>query len=109
MSLFLFVFTMAGNDGASPEDFNECVSQAHLQAFMDGTRAEMREEIREAVVMSVTENINTLRLQEVFQGITGQFTMLTDRIAALETRPPPQPVDPDLVYDVHGKVDEEAT
>ena len=35
--------------------------------------------------------------------------MLTDRVAALEVRPQPQPVDQDVVYDVHGNIDETAT
>lgn len=89
------------DDGATPKDFNECVSQAQLQTFMNTIRTELRE--------AVAENINALRLPELLAGINGRITTITNRVAALEVRPPPQPADQEVVYDVHGNADEAAT
>jgi hypothetical protein len=98
------VFTIAGDDGASPKDFNECVSQTQLQTLLDTTRTE----IGETITRAVTKSINGLHLADTIADLNGRITTLTNRIAALETHPPPQQYQ-DVVYDIHGNVDEAAT
>ena len=95
----------AGNDGGTLKDFNECVSQGQLQAFMDATQ----NRITEAVAKAVTDSINGLRLANIVGELNGRITMITDRVAALEARPPPPPADEDVVYDAHGNIDQAAT
>jgi hypothetical protein len=67
-----------------------------------------RTEIEEAITRAVTESINGLHLADTIIGLNGRITTLTNRIAVLETRPPPQQ-DQDVVYDIHGNVDDAAT
>jgi len=100
----------AGNDGGTLKDFNECVSQGQLQAFMDATQ----NRITEAVAKAVTDSINGLRLANIVGELNGRITMITDRVAALEAHPPPPPpppppADEDVVYDAHGNIDQAAT
>jgi hypothetical protein len=49
-----------------------------------------------------------LRLHESIERLDKRISTLTDRVVALETRPPPNE-DEDVVYDVHGNIDETAT
>ena len=75
----------ADNDGGTPKDFNECVSQGQLQAFMDATQTR----ITEVVAKAVTDSINGLRLADIFGEVNGRITTIADRVAALEAHPPP--------------------
>ena len=97
----------ADNDGGVPKDFDECVSQGQLQAFMDATQ----NRITEAVVKAFTDSINGLRLAKLVGELNGRITTIIDRVAALEARPPPPPppADEDVVYDAHGNIDQAAT
>jgi hypothetical protein len=67
-----------------------------------------RTEIGETITTAATESINGLHLADTIAGLNRRITTLTNRIAVLETRPPPQQ-DQDVVYDIHGNVDEAAT
>jgi hypothetical protein len=58
------------------------------------------------ITQAITAAIKNLRLHESIERLDKHISTLTDRVVALETRPPPNE-DEDVVYDVHGKTDEQ--
>jgi hypothetical protein len=96
---------MAGDDGSgTPKDFHECVSQDQLrQAIKQGQQV-----MTNTITQAITAAIKDLRLHESIERLDKRISTLTDRVVALETRPPPNE-DQDVVYDVHGNTDEPAT
>jgi hypothetical protein len=60
------------------------------------------------ITQAITAAIKDLRLHESIERLDKWISTLTDRVVALETRPPPNE-DEDVVYDVHGNIDEAAT
>jgi len=70
--------------------------------------------ITEAVAKAITNYINGLRLADIVGELNGWITTISDRVAALEARPPQPPpppplADEDVVYDAHGNIDQAAT
>jgi uncharacterized protein YoaH (UPF0181 family) len=96
---------MAGDDGCgTPKDFHECVSHDQLREAIEQGQQVMTNTITQAI----TTAIKDLRLYESIERLDKWISTLTDRVVALETRPPPNE-DNDVVYDVHGNIDEAAT
>jgi hypothetical protein len=60
------------------------------------------------ITQAITTAIKDLRLHESIERLDKRISTLTDRVVALETRPPPNE-DEDVVYDVHGNTNEAAT
>jgi hypothetical protein len=60
------------------------------------------------ITQAITAAIKDLRLHESIERLDKRISTLTDRVVALETRPPPNE-DEDVVFDVHGNTDEVAT
>jgi hypothetical protein len=60
------------------------------------------------ITQAIAAAIKDFRLHESIERLDKRISTLTDRVVALETRPPPNE-DEDVVYDVHGNIDEEAT
>jgi hypothetical protein len=60
------------------------------------------------ITQAITAAIKDLRLHESTERLDKQISTLTVRMVALETRLPPNE-DEDMVYDVHGNIDEAAT
>jgi hypothetical protein len=87
---------------APPETFHECVSQDQLREAIEQGQQVMTNTITQAI----TAAIKDLRLHESIERLDKRISTLTDRVVALETRPPPNE-DEDVVYDVHGKTDEQ--
>jgi hypothetical protein len=96
---------MAGDDGSgTPKDFHECVSQDQLcEAIEQGQQV-----MTNTITQAITTAIKDLRLHESIERLDKRISTLTDRVVALETRPRPNE-DENVVYDVHGNIDEAAT
>jgi hypothetical protein len=96
---------MAGDDGCgTPKDFHKCVSQDQLREAVKQGQQVMTNTITQAI----TAAIKDLRLHESIECLDKWISILTDRVVALETHPPPNE-DEDVVYDFHGNIDEAAT
>jgi hypothetical protein len=96
---------MPGNDGSStPKDFNKCVSQDQLREAIEQGQKVMTDTITQAL----TAAIKDLKLPETIERLDKRISTLTDRVVALETCPPSSD-DEEVVYDVHGNIDEAAT
>ena len=65
----------------SPKDFNECVSQVQLQAAVENTEKRMIEAIRKAVTDALIE----LNIDNSMERLDKQSSMLTNKVAELET------------------------
>jgi hypothetical protein len=89
---------------APPKDFHECVSQDQLREAIEQGQQVMTNTITQAI----TAAIKDLRLHESIERLDKWISTLTNRMVALETRPPPNE-DEDVVYDVHSNTDEAAT
>ena len=80
---------MAGedNDDAQiPTDFSECVSREELEA----ANKLMMERMDETVHKSVHDALIAMELGKTYERVDRRLSDIIDRIAALETRPPPQ-------------------
>jgi uncharacterized phage infection (PIP) family protein YhgE len=72
---------MSGDDAddGTPKDFNECVSQQHLQAVLE----KAREEMTEAVDKAVTDGINRLNLGNQVERLDRRISTLADTVTTL--------------------------
>jgi hypothetical protein len=94
---------MVGDDGCgTPKDIHECVSQDQLREAIEQGQQVMTNTITQAI----TAAIKDLRIHESIERLDKRISTLTDRVVVLETRPNE---DEDVVYDVHGNIDEAAT
>ena len=103
---------MAGDDGEgnSPKEFSECVSQEQLQSVLTNAQKDMNETVTKAVTAALID----LKIGNTLERLDKRLSALTDRVTALEARPPPEEdIDGsdagDEVYDADGKIDRAAT
>jgi len=76
-----------GEDEARiPTDFNECVSREELEV----ANKLMLEKMDETVHKSVHDAIIAMELGKTYDRLYQRLFDIVDRLAALETRPPPQ-------------------
>ncbi|KAL6660754.1 hypothetical protein ACP70R_001789 [Stipagrostis hirtigluma subsp. patula] len=67
----------------TPQDFNECVSLEQLQTVVHNVRKGMIE----IVTKAVTDAIIKLDIGNIIESLDKRLAKLTDKVAALETRP----------------------
>jgi len=83
----LFALAADGDDDARiPTDFNECVSREELEV----ANKLMLEKMDETVHKSVHDAIIAMELGKTYDRLYQRLFDIVDRLAALETRPPPQ-------------------
>ncbi|EEE69224.1 hypothetical protein OsJ_28451 [Oryza sativa Japonica Group] len=103
---------MAGNDDErTPQDFADCVSREQLRTLQENTQ----KDITEAVAKSVQDAFTKIGFLKHMERLDKRISMLTDRVAALET-PSNEEVSgdddghpQDMVYDSSGYIDAQAT
>jgi predicted RNase H-like nuclease (RuvC/YqgF family) len=123
--------TMSGDavDGGTPQDFNKCVGQQHLQVVLEMAREEMTEAVDRAVTYGINRlnlgnqverldrRISTLAetvttLAEVVTKLTGKVTEVENRVKINEDKIDSSiggNIPQDMVYDANGDIDEAAT
>ena len=74
------------DDARIPTDFNECVSLEELET----ANKLMLEKMDETVNKSVHDAIIAMELGKTYERLDRRLSDIVDRLAALETCPPPQ-------------------
>ena len=97
------------SDDGLPKDFNDCVSQEHLQAIIHKANKDMEE----IVIKAITQAMLELKLANQLERLDKWISDLTNRVVTLEVHLTPAPDndangsnDDDLdVYDANDNLD----